>query len=147
MENLDLENLFMSLGQEERIILIRKLTDMDPNIVWCPIYEKEECLRYNYYDGDYIDYDFSEYEGDIEESEYDEIIEFMKEGCVETLWDIFNLDRFEKYMWSDVGFHLSEGGTRDEFWGYNLTSLVDTVYNHPLYKSIRRDKKLEKLGI
>jgi hypothetical protein len=144
----NVENLFMSLGKEERITLIRKLTDMDSNIVWCPIYDKEECVKYLYYDGDSIDhYDFDEYVGDIEESEYDDVIEFMKEGSEETLWDILNLDRFERYMFSDLGFHLSEGGTREDFFLYTFSSLVDKVYNHPLYVSIRRDKKLEKLGI
>ena len=145
-----LENLFMSLEPNERINIIKKLTDMDPNMVWCPIYEKEECVKYLYYDVDSIEYefDFGEYEGDIEEEiEYDEVIDFLTNGSVETLWDIFNLDRFDKYMWSDVGFHLSQGGTRGEFWEYTITELVDMVNNHPLYISIRRDKKLEKLGI
>lgn len=150
MENVEnVMDLFMSLGKEERINLIKKLTDMDPNIVWCPIYDKEECVKYLYYDVDYIcDYDFCEYKGEIgEEIEYDEVIDFMIEGSVETLWDILNLDRFEKYMWSDLGFHMSEGGTREDFFLYTFSSLVNTVYNHPLYISIRRDKKLEKLGI
>ena len=139
----------MSLGKEERITLIRQLTEKDPNIIWCPIYEKEECVRYYYYDGDYLDYDFTEYEGECieEESEYDEVIEFMKDGCEETLWTIFNLDKFDKYMFSDLEFHLSQEGSREEFWGYTLTSLVDTVYNHHLYKGFKRDKILSRLGI
>lgn len=148
MKDLDLENLFMSLEPNERINIIRRLTETDPNIVWCPIYEKSECVKYYYYDIDNLDYDFCEYEGDIEEeSEYDDVITFMIEGCDETLWDIFNLCRFDKYMFSDVGFHLSQGGDRGEFWGYTPSSLVDEVYNHPLYKSIRRDKKISMLGI
>ena len=150
MENLEnVMDLFMSLGKEERITLIRQLTEKDPNIVWCPIYDKEECVKYLYYDVDSIgDYDFLDYEGDIEEEiEYDDVIEFMKEGSEETLWDIFNLDRFERYMWSDLGFHMSEGGCREDFFLYTFSSLVNKVYNHPLYISIRRDKKLDKLGI
>ena len=150
MENVEnVMDLFMSLGKEERITLIRQLTEKDPNIVWCPIYDKEECVKYLYYDVDSIgDYDFDEYVGDIEEeSEYDDVVEFMIEGCEETLWDIFNLDRFERFMFSDLGFHMSEGGSREDFFLYTFSSLVDKVYNHPLYVSIRRDKKLEKLGI
>ncbi len=145
----NLENLFMSLGQEERITLIRQLTEKDTNIVWCQIYDKEECVKYYYYDSLYIDYDFSEYEGECieEESDYDEVIEFMKDGCENTLWDIFNLDKFDKYMFNDLGFYMSEGGSREDYWGYTLTSLVDTVYNHQLYKSIRRDKRISMLGI
>ena len=150
MENLEnVMDLFMSLGTNERITLIRQLTEKDPNIVWCPIYDKEDCVKYLYYDVDSIcDYDFCEYEGDIwDEIEYDDVIEFMIEGSEETLWEILNLDRFERYMFSDLGFHLSQGGTREDFFLYTFSSLVNKVYNHPLYISIRRDKKLEKLGI
>ena len=49
MENLEnVMDLFMSLGTNERITLIRQLTEKDPNIVWCPIYDKEDCVKYLY---------------------------------------------------------------------------------------------------
>ena len=139
--------IIMAQSQEVRAYLLAELLKQDTDIVFAPLYRKEECLRYYYYDSDQLDDEWFGLDLDIEEEECKEVIDFMKNGPVETLWTILELDKHDGYKFGDVDSYLMDVGERESFWGYTREGIIEKIMRHPLYISIRRNKALEKLGL
>ena len=158
-----LVNEIMSLSNEERETILnglgldkrdlRNLSWGDPEIVDYLIWGKSECI-YEYLGDWYMDEDyeyhemFEEEEVSFSEEEYDEVREFLNGEEYETIWSILELDRFETHQFM-CGWGVVMDGyeKRQDYWDWNYEDIVEKVLGHPLYKSYKRDMKLQEIGL
>jgi hypothetical protein len=141
---------FMTYSPHERKIILGWMTNGDPEVVVSLTWDKRDCVE-NYL-GDLKDMEYEEvfYEDcDFEEEKWNEVVDFLCDSSsdFDLIWDILDLGSVDEYEFVNVGQYIQDEGSREEFFQYELGELIEGVYNHPLYKSYKRDMKLQEIGL
>lgn len=139
---------FMTYQPHERKWLLSILTGEDPEIIVSLSWNKCDCIDNYLGDLNEFDYDTVFYEdSDFGEDKYEEVRTFLMSSEYDLIWDILELSSEDEYEFVNVGQHINENGSREEFFQYELSELIEGVYNHPEYKTYMRDMKLQGLGL